>query len=105
MKPFQLLHLLRHLTDQTLCPHCKAKLFEEHIRVDATVDGSAFLTVHCEECQQNMNIHVYVSQADRNALKNIEKKQSEISPEEINLAHTLLKKDIKNISELFPKEL
>lgn len=90
MKPFRLMHLFRHISEKTTCPQCHARIFPENIAVDNSSDESAFLTISCPSCKQDLHAHVFVNFSNPEIAKDVEERQGEITAEEVNKAHSLL---------------
>ncbi len=105
MKPFRLMHLIRHLTHNTACPSCNAEIFAENIHVDTALDDSAFLTIHCSECKQSLSAHVYVNLSDPEIIRDSQQHESEIAENEIEFAHTILENHTGSVSNLFTKRI
>lgn len=103
MKSFRILHLFRHLTYNAVCPHCSAPVYPEFIQVDATLEDSAFLTIFCLGCDRYVSAHVYVNLSDPEILSDPTKREEEISTEEIECAHLMLKNHTGSVSELFSR--
>ncbi len=101
MKPFRLMHLLRHITQKTPCPNCKEPIFPEQIRVDTSTDNSALLTIHCEFCEHDLHVHVFVNQSDIDEGEEKDPEFSDISIEEVKEASNFLADFSGDASALF----
>lgn len=103
MKPYRLMHLLRHITQKTPCPNCKEPIFPEQVRVDTSTDDSALLTIHCEFCEHDLHVHVFVNLADPEIEDEQIIEDEDISIEEVNEAHKILSEMTGDVSSLFPR--
>ena len=101
MKPFRLMHLLRHITQKTPCPNCKEPIFPEQIQVDTSNDDSAVLTIHCEFCRHDLHLHVFVNYSDPEAIDIDEPASGDISLEEVHAAERFLADFDGDVSKLF----
>ncbi len=101
MKPFRLMHLLRHITQKTPCPNCKEPIFPEQIRVDTSTEDSALLTIHCEFCEHDLHVHVFVNMTDPEIEQEHTVKENDISMDELAEAHKILDGFDGDIGSLF----
>ena len=101
MKPFRLMHLLRHITQKIPCPNCKEPIFAEHIHVDTSNEDSAVLTIHCEFCRHDLHLHVFVNNGDPEAAELIEPAVGDITIEEVQEAGRFLADFGGDVSALF----
>lgn len=103
MKPSRLMHLLRHIIQKTDCPHCHASISPELIKVNTSSENMAVLSITCPSCKHHLQAHAFASFIDPKREQE-EKQQSEITPEEMQLAHDILSRHSGDISSLFSKK-
>jgi hypothetical protein len=103
MNSYRVMHLFRHLTCNAVCPHCSASVYPECVQVDATLEDSAFLSIYCPGCNRTISAHVYVNLSDPDILSDPTKREEDISTEEIEFAHLMLKNHTGSVSELFSR--
>lgn len=103
MKPVQLLQLLRHVEQTTVCPQCSAPVFPENVSVLSSVGSSAVLQLSCPECHHDFFAHIFVNQSEIYSEISSEKDQ-EKERFELEQAHRMLSRNLRSISELFSSE-
>ncbi len=101
MKPIRLIELFRHITEQTTCPNCKARISPDSIEINASTDQAALLTIHCPACKKDLQAHVALNIADPNTFAGFEKNMSDISETELQEAQIFLRSFRGDISSLF----
>lgn len=100
MKPVQLLHLLRHVEQTTVCPQCSASVLPENVHVLSSVGNSAVLQLSCPQCHHDFFANIFLHHSDvYSELSSEQEGEREIL--EMNYAHDVLSRDVVNVSELF----
>ena len=103
MKPYRMLHLLQHITEQQQCPNCKAQLLPDHIAVDYATDESVFLTIDCPQCGSTSQAHVVIGVRDEQQAERIEAELTDDwSAAELQRILTELDAHDGGVSTLFP---